>query len=106
MLTWSRELPIDGKPEDVVRAVNSYSRWLAASPVPKLFINADHGALIMGAHREFCRTWPNQQEVTVKGAHFVQEDSPDEVGDAIAHFVAKVLAGQIANLEKPAAKAA
>jgi len=95
MLTWSRELPIEGEPQDVVEVVESYSGWLSKSPIPKLFINADPAGFLIGAQREFCRAWPNQQEVTVKGAHFLQEDSPDEVGDAIARFVAKVLAGQI-----------
>lgn len=95
MLTWTRELPIEGHPEDVTRIVDSYSRWLAGSPIPKLFIDADPAGFLIGAQREFCRAWPNQYEVTVKGAHFLQEDSPREVGEAIARFVAKVLAGQI-----------
>ena len=95
MLTWSRELPIEGEPQDVVEVVDSYAGWLSTSPIPKLFINADPAGFLIGAQREFCRAWPNQQEVTVKGAHFLQEDSPDEVGDASARFVAKVLAGQI-----------
>jgi haloalkane dehalogenase len=96
ILTWTRELPIAGQPEGVVQIVDSYSRWLATSPIPKLFINAEPAGFLIGAQREFCRAWPNQQEVTVKGAHFLQEDSPAEVGDAIRRFVAKVLAGQIA----------
>ena len=95
MLIWSRELPIEGQPEDVTRIVDSYASWLAASPIPKLFINGDPGGLLIGAQREFCRGWRNQQEVTVKGAHFLQEDAPDEVGEATARFVAKVLARQI-----------
>ncbi|TWT12599.1 haloalkane dehalogenase [Reyranella sp. CPCC 100927] len=98
MLTWSRELPIAGQPEDVVRIVESYARWLSTSPIPKLFINGDPSGFLIGAQREFCRAWPNQQEITVKGAHFLQEDAPAEVGDATARFVAKVLAGQIAPL--------
>jgi haloalkane dehalogenase len=95
MLTWTRELPIDGQPEDVCRIVDSYARWLTSSPIPKLFINGDPGGFLIGAQREFCRTWPNQQEVTVEGAHFLPEDSPAEVGEAVARFVAKVLAGQL-----------
>ena len=95
MLAWTRELPIEGEPKDVVEIVDSYSRWLSASPIPKLFIDADPAGFLIGAQREFCRAWPNQQVVTVKGAHFLQEDSPDEVGDAVARFVAKVFAGQI-----------
>lgn len=94
MLTWSRELPIEGQPEDVVRIVESYARWLATSPVPKLFINGDPGGFLIGPQREFCRTWPNQQEVTVKGTHFLQEDAPLEIGQAIARFVGQVLAGR------------
>ncbi|HEX4809628.1 MAG TPA: hypothetical protein VH325_11900, partial [Bryobacteraceae bacterium] len=70
-----RELPIEGEPKDVVEVVDSYSRWLLTSPIPKLFINADPVGSLIGAQREFCRAWPNQQEVTVKGAHFLQEDS-------------------------------
>ena len=85
-LTWPREIPIDGEPANVVEIVDTYSRWLAASEVPKLFINADPGAILTGAQREFCRSWPNQQEVTVSGSHFVQEDSPEEIGQAIANW--------------------
>jgi haloalkane dehalogenase len=86
-LTWPRELPLDGEPEDVVEIVDDYSRWLAQSDVPKLFVNAEPGAILTGSQREFCRTWPNQEEVTVRGAHFVQEDSPHEIGEAVATFV-------------------
>ena len=86
-LTWPRELPINGEPEDVVSIVDAYSKWLAQSDVPKLFVNAEPGAILTGSQREFCRTWPNQEEVTVRGAHFVQEDSPHEIGEAVATFV-------------------
>lgn len=86
-LTWPRELPINGEPEDVVSIVDDYSKWLAQSDVPKLFVNAEPGAILTGSQREFCRTWPNQEEVTVRGAHFVQEDSPHEIGEAVAAFV-------------------
>ncbi|MFQ5853646.1 MAG: haloalkane dehalogenase [Candidatus Binatia bacterium] len=88
-LTWPRELPLEGEPSDVVEIVDRYAKWLATSDVPKLFINADPGAILVGAQREFCRSWPNQQEVTVKGIHFVQEDSPTEIGRAIAAFAAE-----------------
>jgi haloalkane dehalogenase len=88
MLTWPREIPIDGQPRDVVAVVEAYGRWLATSAVPKLFVNADPGSILVGAQREFCRTWPNQREVTVPGRHFVQEDSPAEIGAAIAAFLA------------------
>lgn len=87
MLTWPREIPINGEPADVVAIVEAYARWLATSPVPKLFINADPGVILAGPQRDFCRSWPNQQEVTVKGVHFVQEDSPSEIGQAIAAFL-------------------
>jgi haloalkane dehalogenase len=82
-LTWPRELPIEGEPKDVVAIAEAYAAWLKQSPVPKLFINAEPGAILTGAPREFCRSWPNQREVTVKGNHFIQEDSPHEIGAAI-----------------------
>jgi len=96
MLTWTRELPIAGEPADVVEIVESYSQWLSTSPIPKLFIDADPGGFLIGPQREFCRAWPNQQEVTVPGAHFLTEEAPDEVAELIARYVAKVLAGQVA----------
>jgi haloalkane dehalogenase len=95
MLTWTRELPIEGQPEDVVQIVNSYARWLSSSPIPKLFIDAEPAGFLIGAQREFCRAWPNQETVVVKGSHFLQEEAPAEVGQAIARFVSKVLAKQI-----------
>ena len=84
MLTWPRQIPIDGEPADVTAIVKAYSEWLAGSSIPKLFINAEPGAILIGAQREFCRGWPNQREVTVNGSHFIQEDSPREIGGAIA----------------------
>ena len=86
-LVWPRELPIGGEPRDVVTIVETYGRWLAESRIPKLFINADPGAIIGSRARQFCRSWPNQREVTVKGIHFVQEDSPREIGVALQEFV-------------------
>ena len=86
-LSWPREIPIDGEPPDVTEIVRSYGEWLSASPVPRLFVNADPGAILRGAQRDFCRTWPNQAEVTVRGSHFVQEDSPDEIGQAVAGWL-------------------
>ena len=86
-LTWPRQIPIEGEPENVCRIVDDYGAWLAQSDVPKLFINAAPGSILTGEQREFCRTWPNQTEVTVNGIHFVQEDSPDEIGHAVAEFV-------------------
>ena len=85
-LTWPREIPIEGEPAAVVQVVDQYAQWLATSDVPKLFINAEPGAILTGPQREFCRTWPNQQETTVKGVHFIQEDSPAEIGQAIAEW--------------------
>jgi len=86
-LTWPREIPIAGEPPDVVEIVTQYGTWLAASPVPKLFVNAEPGSILVGRQREICRAWPNQNEVTVNGIHFVQEDSPDDIGRAVATFV-------------------
>ena len=96
MLAWTRDLPIAGEPADVVAVVDDYARWLSSSSIPKLFIDADPAGFLIGAQRDFCRRWPNQQTVTVPGAHFLQEDSPNEVGEATARFITKVLAGQIA----------
>ncbi|MEH6525976.1 MAG: haloalkane dehalogenase [Sneathiella sp.] len=89
-LTWPRQIPIAGEPEEVVEIVDNYSEWLSQTELPKLFINADPGSILVGPQREFCRSWPNQTEVTVKGLHFIQEDSPDEIGQAIADFVTKI----------------
>jgi len=86
-LTWPREIPIDGEPADVVAIVDGYARWLAASDRPKLFVNADPGVILVGAQRESCRAWPSQREITVKGSHFLQEDSPAEIGEAIVAFL-------------------
>jgi len=85
-LTWPRQIPLGGEPADVVAVVQRYADFLARSPVPKLFVNADPGAILIGEQREFCRTWPNQIEVTVKGNHFLQEDSPDQIAEAIARW--------------------
>ncbi|MBZ0325591.1 MAG: haloalkane dehalogenase [Alphaproteobacteria bacterium] len=87
MLTWPREIPIDGAPADVDRIVLDYSEWLAGCDIPKLFVNADPGSILVGPQRDFCRTWSNQQEITVPGIHFVQEDSPSEIGKAAAAFI-------------------
>lgn len=84
MLNWPREIPIAGEPPHMVALVQSYADWLAQSTIPKLFINADPGSILVGAQRDFCRTWPNQTEVTVKGLHFVQEDSGADIGRAVA----------------------
>lgn len=89
-LAWPREIPVDGEPPDVVEIVQAYADWLSASPVPKLFINGDPGAILVGPVRDFCRTWPNQEEITVRGVHFLQEDSPAAIGTAVARFVARL----------------
>jgi haloalkane dehalogenase len=89
-LTWPRMIPIEGEPADVVKVVEDYSAWLAKSDVPKLFINAEPGSILVGRQREVCRRWPNQTEITVKGLHFIQEDSPDEIGAAVKDFVKRV----------------
>lgn len=86
-LLWLRALLIDGAPADVVKIVIGYGEWLAASNLPKLFINADLGAQVVERIRDFCRIWPNQQEITVPGIHFIQEDSPDQIGAAVQEFV-------------------
>ena len=87
LLNWPRQIPIEGEPKDIVALVNEYGAFMAASEIPKLFINADPGSILVGAQREFCRSWPNQQEVTVKGLHFIQEDSPVEIGQAVANWL-------------------
>jgi len=87
MLSWPREIPIEGSPENVVKIVSKYSEWLKKSSLKKLFINADPGSILVGKQREFCRTWDNQEEVTVKGRHFLQEDSPNEIGVAIKNWM-------------------
>ena len=89
-LTWPRMIPVDGEPADVAMTVERYAAWLASSDVPKLFINAEPGSILTGRQRDICRRWPQQTEVTVKGLHFIQEDSPDEIGDAIASFVRRL----------------
>lgn len=85
-LAWLREIPLDGEPADVAAILQNYAQWLSTSNLPKLFINAEPGSILVGAVREFCRSWPNQIEVTVKGSHYLQEDSPDEIGQAIAEW--------------------
>ncbi|MDH4073486.1 MAG: haloalkane dehalogenase [Gammaproteobacteria bacterium] len=85
-LSWPRQIPIDGEPADVTKIVENYGDWLAETDVPKLFINAEPGAILIGKQREFCRGFPNQSEITVPGIHFIQEDSPHEIGEAIASW--------------------
>ena len=86
-LTWPRQIPLDGEPADVAAIAEHYSEWLKTSEVPKLFINAEPGAILVGRQREFARSLPNQVEVTVRGSHFIQEDSPEEIASAIADWL-------------------
>lgn len=86
-LTWPRQIPLDGEPAEVHEIVQSYADWLATSEVPKLFVNAEPGTILTGAQRDFCRTWPNQTEVTVPGIHFIQEDSAPEIGTALSEWM-------------------
>ena len=90
-LTWPREIPIIGEPADVVAIAQDYAEWLAQNDLPKLFVNADPGAILTGSQREFCRGWNNQREVTVPGVHFIQEDSPDEIGAALADWYCSLI---------------
>ena len=88
VLNWPRQIPIDGEPAVIEDLVSRYGAWLEKSnDVPKLFINADPGSILIGRQREYCRTWPNQEEITVSGLHFIQEDSPLQVGQAIARWL-------------------
>jgi len=86
-LTWPRQIPISGEPADVVQIAQDYADWLAVSDVPKLLVNAEPGAILTGPQREFCRSWPNQTEVMVKGSHFIQEDSPNQIGAALRSWL-------------------
>jgi haloalkane dehalogenase len=87
MLTWPRQIPIAGEPAEVVRIAADYSQWMAANGLPKLFVNAEPGAILIGALRDFCRSWNNQTEVTVPGSHFIQEDSGPAIGRAVASWM-------------------
>ena len=87
MLTWARQLPLDGEPADVSGTVTAYGKWLAQSATPKLLIQGDPG-LLQPSARDFCRTWPAQSEITVPGRHYPQEDAPDAVGQAIHGWLA------------------
>jgi haloalkane dehalogenase len=85
-LRWPREIPIEGEPADVVEIVSDYAAWLSEAEVPKLYVDAEPGAILAGPQREFCRAWPNQREVRVRGLHYVQEDSGAEIGELIAEW--------------------
>lgn len=90
MLTWPRQIPLEGQPPEVCALVDRYAAWLAASEFPKLYINAEPGMIMTGRQREFCRSWKHQREVTVPGLHFIQEDAPDEIAAAIAEWLPTV----------------
>ena len=87
-LSWPRQIPIEGEPPEVATIIDDYAKWLVSSNVPKLFVDANPGAILRGPQRDFCRTWPNQTEVEVAGIHFVQEDSGPEIGQAITQWLA------------------
>lgn len=87
-LTWPRQIPVGGDPADVAEIVRAYGEWLSVSEMPKLFVNAEPGAILIGEPREFCRSWPNTSEVVVAGSHFIQEDSGPEIGRAVAEWIA------------------
>lgn len=89
-LVWPREIPISGEPKHMVEVIGNYAEFMNESKLPKLFINAEPGSILTGAQREFCRQWPNQKEVVVKGLHFVQEDSPQEIGVAISQWLSEI----------------
>ncbi len=89
-LDWPNQIPIEGHPKDVTEIAKSYSEYLSTSNVPKLFVNAEPGAILVGEQREFCRSWPNQQEITVSGSHFIQEDSPDLIGKGILDWLLSI----------------
>jgi haloalkane dehalogenase len=86
-LDWPRQIPIAGEPPEILARVQAYADWLSTSEVPKLFVNAEPGSILTGELRDFCRTWPNQTEITVAGSHFIQEDSPDEIAAGLRLFV-------------------
>jgi len=93
-LNWPRQIPIGGEPPEMVELVTSYGQWLmGTTDLPKLFINAEPGSILTGRQREYCRSWPNQREVTVKGTHFIQEDSPVEIGQAVAQWLDSLSVG-------------
>lgn len=90
MLTWPRSIPVGGEPKNTHKIIGDYSNWMAANDVPKLFVNAEPGAILTGAQRDYARSWKNQHEVTVKGIHFMQEDSGPEIGKAIANWLPNI----------------
>ena len=94
-LVWPRQIPIEGEPADVNLIVERCGKWLSKSDLPKLLVLSDPGAIMRGRSREFCRSWPNQREIIVKGKHFLQEDSPEEIGRALAEFVRELAGSEL-----------
>jgi haloalkane dehalogenase len=92
-LAWPREIPVDGEPADVAALVAAYAEWMAQNDVPKLFVDAEPGAILTGPPRDFCRGWHHQTEVRVRGSHFIQEDSGPEIGRAIAAWAGRLRRG-------------
>jgi haloalkane dehalogenase len=86
-LTWPRQIPIAGEPAEVVQIAADYAQWMAENDVPKLFVNAEPGAILIGSLRDFCRSWKNQTEATVRGSHFIQEDSGPAIGRSVAEWM-------------------
>lgn len=89
-LTWPRQIPIEGEPEDVTEIVQAYASWMTVNEIPKLFVDASPGAILRGPARDFVRSWPNLTEVQVAGSHFIQEDSPHDIGEALAGWLAGI----------------
>jgi haloalkane dehalogenase len=89
-LEFPREIPVDGAPEHTAQIVKDYGDWMATNDIPKLLINGDPGTILTGSLLQLCRSWPNQEEVTVRGKHFLQEDSPHEIGQAIARWLVRL----------------
>ena len=85
-LTWPRQVPFDGEPAEVAEIITAYGEWLSQSPLPKLYIQGEPGSMPQ-SERAFCRTWPAQSEITIRGIHFLQEDAPDEIGVDLATWL-------------------
>lgn len=89
-LTWPRQIPIEGEPQEVHDIVSNYAAWLPETEFPKLFINAEPGSILLDPARAFVRSWKHLSEVTVKGTHFIQEDSPHEIGAALRDWIGNI----------------
>lgn len=89
-LTWPRQIPIDGEPAEVQAVVEANEIWLSGGDVPKLFIDAEPGSIMGDRVRERVREWPNQTQVTVRGVHFLQEDSGVSIGKAVGSWLQSI----------------